>query len=190
MHHINTFLDRILNPPSKPCTVQKNRVYIKFQYLGPLSFHIRRTLRKLLNPLYPQIEFRFIFTNQNTIKNLFPYKDRISDRLQDNVIYQYDCVRCNSDVRYIGETTRNLATRIAEHQGVSEHTGEKSSSPPYSAIRDHCIEEHKSLPDADNFKIIARARSQQELHIIEAICITLRKPSLNKQIFHKTLLTL
>ena len=190
MNHINSFLDRTLNPPTRPSIVQKKRVYVRFQYLGPLSFHVRRTLRKLLNPLFPQIDFRFIFTNQNTIKNLFPYKDRIPDRLQSNVIYQYDCVRCNSDVRYIGQTTCNLAKRIAEHLGVSERTGKESSAPKYSAIRDHCIEKHKLPPEEENFKIIARSRTKQELGLIEAIYITLQKPLLNKQVTHETLLTL
>ena len=180
----------MLNPPPKPSTAQKKRLYIKFQYLGPLSFHIRRNLRKLLTPCYPQIDFRFIFTNQNTLKNLFPYKDRIPDNLQSNVIYQYDCVRCNTDVSYIGQTTCNLAKRIAEHQGISERTGSERSSPPASSIREHCQKVHNLPPDNTSFKIIGHASSKQELGTIEAIFITLRKPLLNKQLIHDNLLTL
>ena len=151
---------------------------------------LRRNLRKLLTPLYPQIDFRFVFTNKNTIQNLFPYKDRIPDRLQSNVIYQYDCIRCNSDVSYIGQTTCNLAKRIAEHQGVSERTGSQRSSPPNSSIREHCYKIHKLPPDNSSYKIIAHATSKQELATIEAIYITLRKPKLNKQIIHDNLLIL
>ena len=105
MKEIHRFLDRIMNPMPNICTVQKSKMFIKMEYLGPLSFHLRKNLRKLLVPCYPQIDFRFIFTNSNTIKNLFPYKDRIPDLLQSNVIYQYDCIRCNSDVSYIGQTS-------------------------------------------------------------------------------------
>ena len=133
--HINHFLNRMRNPLSKPINVPKNQVYIKLQYLGPLSFHLRRNLRKLLTPCYPQTDLRFIFTNNNTIKSLFPYKDRIPDHLQSNIIYQFDCVRCNSNVSYIGQTSCNLAKRIAEHKGLSERTGKKRKSETLSSIR-------------------------------------------------------
>ena len=190
MKEINRFLNRMLDPGPSMCSVQKRKLYVKFQYLGPLSFHLRKNLRKLLNTCYPQIDFRFVFVNGNTIKNLFPYKDRIPDLLQSNVIYQYDCVRCNSDVSYIGQTTCNLAKRIAEHEGISERTGAKRGSPPASKIREHCQEKHKSPPDKSGFKIIARAMNSHELGLIEAIYITLHKPTLNKQLIHETLLTL
>ena len=164
-------------------------MFVKLEYLGPLSFHLRKNLRKLLVPCYPQIDFRFIFTNSNTIKNLFPYKDRIPDLLQSNVIYQYDCIRCNSDVSYIGQTSCNLAKRIAEHEGISERTGAERKSPPASAIREHCQKFHHLPPDKSSFKIISRCK-QQELTTIEAIYITLHKPPLNKQLVHEQLLTL
>ena len=160
------------------------------QYLGPLSFHLRKNLRKLLTPLFPQIDFRFIFTNNYTIRSLFRYKDQIPDNLQSNVIYQFDCVRCTSNVSYIGQTTCNLAKRIAEHQGVSERTGKVRGSAPYSSIREHCVKEHHEPPDVTNFKIIGRTRNKFDLGILEAILISMHKPSLNKQLQHEYLLTL
>ena len=179
-----------MNPVTKPSTAPKNKVYIRFQYLGPLSFHLRKNLRKLLTSYYPQLDLRFVFTNNNTIKNMFPYKDRIPDKLQSNIVYQYDCVRCNSDVFYIGQTTCNLAKRIAEHQGISERTGSQRSDPPISSIREHCHKVHKLPPDETSFKIIAHASNKQELSTTEAIYITLHKPALNKQLVHDNLLTL
>ena len=168
----------------------KNRCYIKLQYLGPLSFHLRKNLRKLLTPCYPQLELRFVFVNNYNIRSLFPYKDRIPDHLQSNIVYQFDCVRCTSDVSYIGLTTCNMAKRIAEHQGISERTGKTRSSSPYSSIREHCLKEHKEPPEESNFKIIGRAKNKFDLGILEAIHITLRKPILNKQLQHDNLLTL
>ena len=163
---------------------------MKLQYLGPLSFHLRKNLRKLLTPCYPQTELRFIFINNYTIKSLFPYKDRIPDHLQSNVIYQFDCVRCNSNVSYIGQTTCNLAKRIAEHLGVSERTGKTRKSETVSSIREHCLKVHKEPPEESSFKIIDRANTKQDLGILEAIHITLQKPCLNKQLLHDNLLTL
>ena len=143
LSHIKQFRDRITNPLPKRITVPKSKFYIKLQYLGPLSFHLRKNLRKLLSPCYPQLELRFVFVNKYNIRSLFRYKDRIPDHLQSNIVYQFDCVRCNSDVSYIGLTTCNMAKRIAEHQGISERTGKTRSSAPYSSIREHCLKEHK-----------------------------------------------
>ena len=98
-----------------------------------------------------------------------------------------DAIRTMS---YIGQTSCNLAKRIAEHQGTSERTGAVRSSPPTSSIREHCYKVHNLPPDENNFKIIARATNKQELGTIEAIFITLHKPQLNKQLIHDNLLTM
>ena len=190
MAHINRFRNCIMNPIPKPITVPKKKLYIKLQYLGPLSFHLRKNLRKLLTPCYPQMDLRFIFTNEYTIRSLFPYKDRIPDRLQSNVIYQFNCIRCTSDVTYIGLTSCNLAKRVAEHQGISERTGKTRSSAPYSSIREHCLKEHNEPPEEAEFKIIGRTKNKLDLGILEAIYINMNKPVLNKQLQHDQLLTL
>ena len=189
MAQVNFFVNRIMNPLPKVTVAPKNRIYLKLQYLGPLSFHLRKSLRKLLTPCYPQLEFRFIFTNKNNIRKLLPYKDQIPDLLQSNVIYEYQCVRCNSNVTYIGKTTCNLAKRIAEHQGLSERTGKARSSPPTSSVRDHCLKKHNEPPDSSGFKIIGKSNTQ-DLSTLEATYITLKKPSLNTQLDHEILLTL
>ena len=86
--------------------------------------------------------------------------------------------------------TCNLAKRIAEHQGVSERTGKVRGSAPYSSIREHYVKEHHEPPDVTNFKIIGRTRNKFDLGILEAILISMHKPSLNKQLQHEYLLTL
>ena len=83
-----------------------------------------------------------------------------------------------------------MAKRVAEHQGISERTGKTRSNAPYSSIREHCVKEHNEPPDEANFKIIGRTKNKFDLGILEAIYITLKKPKLNKQLQHDTLLTL
>ena len=98
--------------------------------------------------------------------------------LMSNVIYQYGCSKCN--LRYIGETTRCLRLRIAEHEGVSPRTGHKITRPSHSSIRSHCIDLKHDF-NADNFKVIRQANYSSDSRIIEALLIHKLKPELNNQ---------
>ena len=53
--------------------------------------------------------------SSNTIKNvLVKPKDKVKEIDKCNVVYKVDCTECN--VVYIGETGRNLSTRMVEHE--------------------------------------------------------------------------
>ena len=53
--------------------------------------------------------------SSNTIKNvLVKPKDKVKEIDKCNVVYKLDCNECN--VVYIGETGRNLSTRMVEHE--------------------------------------------------------------------------
>ena len=43
--------------------------YIKFPFLGHSSYDMRKSLSKLLQNCYHQIDFRIVFSNKNTIGN-------------------------------------------------------------------------------------------------------------------------
>ena len=101
----------------------------------------------------------------------------------------FDAIRI-SNVSYIGQTTCNLNKRIAQHRGVSERTGKIRKSAVQSSIRDHCLKKHNEPPEEANFRIIDKAKTKQDLGILEAIHITFQKPCLNKQLVHDNLLTL
>ena len=183
----NRFLDKILNPKFLPPTVPKEKIYISLPFLGPFSFHIKKLLLKLLTPAYPQINFQFIFTNKNTIGNLFTYKDKIPSALQSFVVYEYRC-HC-SVASYVGQTACNFAKRVADHQGISARTGAPLASPPFSAIKEHCRKRHHAInPDA--FNIIATAKNQQSLNILEALHIRFKHPTLNRQLDTEKLITI
>ena len=161
------------------------REYLPF--LGPLSYHTKNQLTKLLNRTYPQLNLQFIFTNKQTIGSLFPYKDKIPSHLQSFVVYKYTC-RCSA-AEYIGQTMCNFAKRVAEHRGVSERTGARLGDPPYSAIREHARKNHHDI-DPDNFTIIGTARNRQSLNILESLHIKFKKPTLNRQLDTENLITI
>ena len=143
-----------------------------------MSFNIRNQLRKLLTSAYPQLDFRYIFVNNSTVSNLFPFKDKIPSNLQSYVTYEYSCVICKNN--YIGLTTCNLGKRIADHMGKSERTG-KDCKKPHSAINEHHKNSKHPLQPSD-FKIIGRAASKFQLELLEAIQIAYYKPKLNIQV--------
>ena len=155
-----------------------DRFYIKLPYYGHLSFVIRKRLSQLLKHHYPNNDFRFVFTNSYTIKSFFPYKDIIPVGLIPNVVYQYTCSLCNQ--RYVGETKRNLSLRIAEHKGRSPRTGAILSSPSFSQIRNHSLDEDH-LINNDSFKILMKASHPFDTKILESLFIKHLKPELNNQ---------
>ena len=189
-HIIHTFthrfLNKKLNPKPLPQTVPKEKLYISLPFLGPFSFHIKKLLIKLLSPAYPQLDLQFIFTNKTTIATLFPYKDRIPAQLQSLVVYEYRC-HC-SVATYVGQTTCNLASRIAGHQGISDRTGVPLASPSFSAIREHSRKRHHAI-NPDSFKIIDTAKNPLHLDILEALHIKFKRPTLNIQTDTEKLIT-
>ena len=172
------FIDNLFEPKPLICTVQKEKLYVKLPFLGPFSYHIRNLLTKSINPSYPQLDIRYVFTNNNTISTLFPFKDKIPDKLQSFVCYHYKCIICKND--YVGITTCNLGKRIAEHAGVSERTGKEKATITNSAIFQHRQRTRHPIQET-SFKIIGRARTEQELLTLEALKIRSISPKLNIQ---------
>jgi hypothetical protein len=113
----------------------------------------------------------------NQASNFFRVKDITPFELRSCVVYEFTCAECQSS--YIGQTSRHIRHRIAEHRGVSHLTGNVMKAQVHSSIRDHCL----VCTDADcsprNFKILSTASTELELLIKERILIDRRKPALN-----------
>ena len=117
-----------------------------------------------------------VFSPTFKIGNLFRVKDGIPHNLQSMVIYEFCCSSCNA--RYVGQTTRHLKTRVAEHMGISSRTRRLLSAPLFSSIREHS---HKTVHvfDEHDFRMIDRARNKYDLGILESLVITNTRPKLN-----------
>ena len=178
--NIRNFLNKTILPTqSVENQEQKEKLsthYVSLPFYGCLSYDIRKKLTRVLKHCYPNTNFRFIFTNGNNINSMFRHKEPLPFTLISNIVYQYNCSRCNS--RYIGKTTRNLTLRFAEHAGISARSGSLLSSPPNSAIRDHTQKmEHPLL--LSDFKILHSARNGMDLPLLESLYIHHLKPDLN-----------
>lgn len=111
------------------------------------------------------------------ISNFFQVKDTTPVPLRSHVVYEFTCAGCHAS--YIGQTSRHLRHRVAEHQGVSHLTGRPVKSLCHSSIRDHCSHCHNSDISAQHFKILAGGSSEVELLVKERLLINNRKPLLN-----------
>ena len=94
----------------------------------------------------------------------------IKSSLKSFVVYRFVCPGCNA--RYIGETTRHLTTRIAEHlSSQSSHIKKHLDQSPTC----------KSMCNESCFEIIDESNSQFSLKLKEAMHIEWEKPNLNIQ---------
>ena len=140
---VKACLQNKLIPSPKFPTVPKNIKYISLPFYGHISFTIRKELTKLLQEYYPQIDFRFIFTNKHTLGSYFHVKDRLPSPLCSNIIYQFSCSSCKA--RYIGSSIRNFKIRILEHKGLSFRTLRPLSKAPHSEIHEHAISHNHEI---------------------------------------------
>ena len=90
----------------------KETKYVSLPFLGHFSYQLRNTMSNLLRKHFPDVNFKFIFVNRNTIGSLFRVKDPLPIALCSNVVYCFRCPDCTS--RYIGFTSRNLKIRIPD----------------------------------------------------------------------------
>ena len=97
--------------------------------------------------------------------------------MRSAVVYKFSCPECGA--QYVGSTTRNLATRTAEHAGVSVRTGRPLSQPPQSHIRDHLLSCNGPQVNLKHIDIIGTCQNKSELRILESLHILQSKPTLN-----------
>ena len=89
----------------------------------------------------------------------------IEKMIKSGVIYEIQCPRCKSS--YVGQTSRHLKTRFAEHR--------TREGPVKKHFRDCGV----AIDDSHISIIGASARGEQHLLTLEALHIREKKPSIN-----------
>lgn len=159
--------------------VPKDVRYIKLPYMGRISYDVRKQFKHLFRDAFPQIDFRFIFTNSLTIGSFLRKSDTLPDAICSQIVYLFTCSSCNA--RYVGSSHRWLSHRIAEHEGRSIRTGYPLKSPSFSAIREHSLANDHRYSHHD-FKILTKVSNPSDLLITEALFVNKLKPELNGNI--------
>jgi len=125
-------------------------------------------------PISKKYGFNIAFSIPSTLHSFIKCgKDRLDRMSQHGVVYKITCHDC--DASYIGQTKRQLRTRIKEH--VSD-INKKSGSP--SVISEHRLRFNHDF-EWDNVKIIDNELSYQKRIISEMVYIKKQQNGLNKQ---------
>jgi len=116
------------------------------------------------------LKLRVIFVT-NKCRNYFSNKSKTPLCIKANLVYQFKCHKC--EALYIGETSRHLRTRIAEHTQSSRN----------SSVLSHIKRCKGNLVDYNkDFKVILNNfDTNYERIIAEALLIKHHKPCLNVQ---------
>ena len=120
------------------------------------------------------VTFTCFFYNSCSIERFFKFKDAVPDLLSSSVVYRFACAQCSAT--YIGETSRHLYSRIAEHQGRSPRTGQLLKNVNSNVFK-HFLDTGHDI-NTNNFEILTSAPNGN-LKILESVFIEKLKPSLN-----------
>ena len=173
---VKASINKFINPQIKYGPV-KERIYIGLPFLGNQTDGIRRKIKLIFKTFIPHKDVFIYFKSGLRIKNFFKIKDVTPFCLRSRVVYQFTCANCQAG--YIGQTSRHICHRIAEHKGVSHLTGKVMRNKVHSNIRDHLKVCPGSSITAENFRVLATGSSEQELLIKERLLIGRLCPSLN-----------
>ena len=92
----NRFLNNHFQPKPPIHTVKKREVYVKIPYLGNLTRKIKSSLSKNLCKFYPQVDFKFIPTNDFRIVSFFRFKDQLPTDLRSSIVCTFKCPSCQA----------------------------------------------------------------------------------------------
>ena len=145
--------------------------------MGKQTDLIRKKIKLVFKTFIPHKEVFVYFKSGLRVKNFFKIKDVTPCVLRSRVIYMYTCASCQAS--YIGQTSRHLCHRIAEHKGTSHLTGKVMKNKVHSNIRDHLNVCSNSSINFENFRVLATGSSEQELLVKERLLISRLRPSLN-----------
>ena len=94
--------------------------------------------------------------------------------MSSSVVYKFACAQCSAT--YVGETSRHLYSRIAEHQGRSPRTGQLLQNVNSNVFK-HFLDSGHDI-NTNSFEILTLAQNSN-LKILESVYIEKLKPSLN-----------
>lgn len=139
--------------------------YFTIPYVGSVSERFAYVSKKH--------DFRLSFSITNSLREFITvHIDRLDVLSQCNVVYRVSC--CDCDATYVGQTKKQLKTRVKEHRNDIK----RSSSP--SIISRHRFELNHNF-DWNGIEIIDGERSYCKRLTSEMLLIKRQKHGLNKQ---------
>ena len=156
------------------------KFFFKFPFLRDnTNDYLKKEISLILNKYFPQIDPRIVFYNNYKIKNFVNHKEKLKFSFESGIVYEFKCSKCQ--LVYVGSTMKILYSRILDHKGISGRTGRPLQSPLFMSIRDHCHEVCDNNIREEDFRVICRGNSEQEVRLCESLFIKKLKPSLNSE---------
>jgi len=154
------------NKNNKKKDKNNTKYYIKVPF-------IKNVTPKILS-ISNKHNFNTIFTMNNKLSNIIKTgKDKIEKWKGSNVVYKINCEDC--DASYVGQTKRQLQTRINEHRmDINKRSGNHSVISLHQLTNNHKF-------DWNNVRILDREQSYYNRITSEMIHIKKQSNGLNKQ---------
>ena len=151
----------------EPGQKEPKNIFIRLPYLQDTSHKAFKSLNSCLSRIKCSSELTFkVLYKYCRIGNRLRFKDK--QTIKSNCVYRVKCMSC--DASYIGETCRNVNTRMREHSTCKD-----------SAVFDHTRETGHEFNLKDP-EILCFESDWSKRKIKEALYIQEHNPSLNKQV--------
>jgi len=125
-------------------------------------------------PIADRFGFHMAYSIPNTLNRFIKRgKDKTGPMSQSECVYMINCTNC--DASYVGQTKRQLATRIKEHKG---DINRKNGS--LSVISNHRLENNHEF-NWSGTRILDKESSYTKRLVSEMVFIKKQKNGLNKQ---------
>ena len=147
-----------------------------------------------MSSCYDNTRLRTVLTSRGILPT--SRKDVLPIQMKSNIVYKFTC-HCNK--WYIGRTSQRLTSRIKEHvpkcvrsavdnpvngtQTITALTLAQARAKEKSSIAEHLLNNLDCLTNytEDKFTMVATARSEYHLAVLESTYIMSHDPSLCKQ---------
>ena len=157
------FTTKPLRSKKKDSTQKK--IFIRLAFLGALSVQIRNELKSFLHKHTDDKVSLYIVDALSKIGENFRFKDKQPLLMKSGIVYKLTC-SCGST--YIGQTRRNLLSRIKENA-----TSEKSE------VCKHLLQNSSHRVDFNTPTILGSDNDTARLFILESWFIQEQTPDLN-----------
>ena len=173
----------------KASEVASSVVVLRLPWIGQQSIKFRNDIKRVIVRGFPAATPQVVFTSTRAFSGRA--KDVLPASSKSCLIYKFTC-DCAST--YVGRTCQSLTERIKQHlpNRLFEQGSKTKKTATDSAITRHVREHPACLEKSprERFKIVAMARDQWHLGVLEALYIKAYHPDLCSQKEHVRVLNL
>ena len=169
--------------PGRQNDDERTMIFMRLPWIGETSRKFQKEIEGIISKACPTTKPNISFTTQHAFNTV--YKDVLPMTSRSFLIYQYGCC-CGQ--QYIGKTTQLLGERIKQHipSKIIDREADKKMKVEKndSAVTKHLKENAECVPlckPESRFKILAEARSNSHLDVLETIFIKKLLPVLCAQ---------